>query len=382
MKYSLKSRGAAAMLAMGVSVAFIGIASPAYASSRHTLTVRPGESIQAAIDAAQPGDKIKIRAGTYHENVYVDKDGIELEGDGVRKTILLPPDTPTPNPCVNDGAVFGAVCVGFGPQPVDRFELEDMTIEGFLNGAFLVNTRNAEVERMVFANNAVYGAFYNDSTGGDFHDNVAYGSEDAGLYFGDSPNADVKVEDNEVYDNGNGILLRDANNGRAEDNYIHDNCIGILLLNTGESEPLATGWKIEDNKVVDNTHACAGEEEEGIPPTSGAGIIVAGASHNVVEDNEVNGNAPSGPSGLGSGGILLLDTTGFGGSTASDNRIEDNDAHDNQPFDISDDGTGSGNRFDDNDCDTSQPPGLCDNGDHHDGDHDGDRRDSNANRNV
>jgi hypothetical protein len=56
-----------------------------------------------------------------------------------------------------------------------------MRIEGFLNGAFLVNTEGAEVDHMVFANNEVYGAFYNSSTGGDYHHNIAYGSAEAGL---------------------------------------------------------------------------------------------------------------------------------------------------------------------------------------------------------
>ena len=377
MRRPFSTRVAAAMLAAGVATAIIGTAAPAWAD-RTTHTVRPGESIQAAIDGAQPGDKIKIKAGTYHENVYVGKDNIELEGDGVRKTTLLPPDVATPNPCVgDDGSIFGAVCVGFSDAAVKGFELEDMKIEGFANGAFLVNTEGAEVERMVFAHNEEYGVFYNDSTGGDFHDNVAYGSHEAGLYFGDAPNATVKVYDNEAYDNGIGLFFRDASHGRAEDNYAHDNCFGILVLNTG-SPGEASHWKLDDNKVVHNNKACPPSDEA--PPTSGAGIVLAGATHSVVDDNRVDDNVPAGPSPLAAGGIVLVATIDFGGSPASDNLITDNHATGNEPYDISDDGAGTGNRFDDNRCDTSNPPGLCgdhdgrdhddgDNGDHDDGDH-------------
>ena len=371
MRRPFRTRGAAAMLAAGMATAIIGTAAPASAATRTTHTVRPGESIQAAIDAAQPGDKIKIKAGTYHENVYVGKDNIELEGDGARKTTLLPPDVGTANPCVQpDGTIFGAVCVGFDEtDAVEGFELEDMKIEGFANGAFLVNTKGAEVERMVFAHNEVYGLFYNSSTGGDVHDNVAHGSEEAGLYFGDSPNADVKVEDNEVYDNGNGMLLRDASNGRVEDNYAHDNCFGILVLNTGEPGE-ASDWKLDDNKVVHNNKACPASDEG--PPFSGVGILLAGASNNVVDDNHVDDNVGTGPSPLAAGGIALIATLDFGGSPASDNRITDNHVTGNEPYDISDDGAGTGNSFDDNRCDTSNPPGLCDGNGDHDNDHDDD----------
>ena len=362
MRRPFKTRGAAAILAAGIGAAVLGVAAPAYAASH---TVHPGESIQAAIDAAQPGDSIKVRAGTYHENLYVSKDNIELEGAGAGQTILLPPDVATPSPCVSpdDGSIFGAVCVGLSDDPVEGFELEGFTIEGFANGAFLVNTVKAEVENNVFANNEEYGAFYNDSTGGNFHDNVAYGSHEAGLYFGDAENADVKIDDNEVYDNAFGILIRDAANGRVRDNYAHDNGFGIFLLNV-DAPFEATGWKVRDNRVVHNSAVF--HLDEGGPQgfdVSGGGIVLAGASDNDIRENDVRDNTPSGPSSLGSGGIALFDATPLGGTPSSNNLIRRNQLEGNEPYDINDQGGGTGNTFRRNDCDTSQPPGLCGNGD-------------------
>ena len=356
MRRPFKTRGAAAMLAAGVGAAFLGVASPAFADDTHT--VDPGESIQAAIDAAQPGDTIKIRAGTYHENVYVGKNNIEIKGAGASRTFLLPPDEATPSPCVNpdDGSIFGAVCVGFGDEPVKGFELSGLTIDGFANGAFLVNTAGAHVEKNVFANNEEYGAFYNESTGGKFEDNVAYGSHEAGLYFGDSENANVRVENNEVYDNAFGIFIRDAANGKVQENYAHDNGFGILLLNTpGPVEP--TGWKVRDNRVVNNSAVFLLEEEGESIPISGGGIVLAGASNNDIRENDVNNNAPSGPS-LISGGIALHDETEFGATPASNNLIRHNDLHGNEP-DINDQSGATDNVFRHNDCNTSDPDGLC-----------------------
>ena len=45
-----------------------------------TLVVNPGESIQAAVERAQPGDSIRVMPGVYSETVYIDKDDIHLSG--------------------------------------------------------------------------------------------------------------------------------------------------------------------------------------------------------------------------------------------------------------------------------------------------------------
>ena len=44
------------------------------------LVVNDGESIQAAVQSAEPGTTIQIMPGTYNETVYIDKDGIRLIG--------------------------------------------------------------------------------------------------------------------------------------------------------------------------------------------------------------------------------------------------------------------------------------------------------------
>src|SRR5438552_11589968 len=55
----------AAALALGTVVATMGVAAPAYAG---TIDVVPGQSIQAAVNKAQPGDVIIVHPGTYHED--------------------------------------------------------------------------------------------------------------------------------------------------------------------------------------------------------------------------------------------------------------------------------------------------------------------------
>lgn len=61
----------------------------------HTLLV-PGDfaTIQAAIDAAAPGDRIAVRPGVYREEIVIRKD-VELVGAGVGATVIKAPVTLT-----------------------------------------------------------------------------------------------------------------------------------------------------------------------------------------------------------------------------------------------------------------------------------------------
>ena len=54
------------------------------------VVVSDGESIQAAVQKAEPGTTIQVMPGTYHETVYIDKDGIRLIGviQGSRRPTL------------------------------------------------------------------------------------------------------------------------------------------------------------------------------------------------------------------------------------------------------------------------------------------------------
>jgi len=50
-------------------------------------TITPGWSIQAAINAAVPGETVFVGAGTYHENLYL-RSGISVVGSGFNSTFL------------------------------------------------------------------------------------------------------------------------------------------------------------------------------------------------------------------------------------------------------------------------------------------------------
>ena len=340
----------------------------AQAASLRTWVVHPGQSIQAAIDRAQPGDTIVVEPGTYQESLLITKDRLTLRGKDVEaaNTVLVPPSpAPPANPCTqaNQGQMSG-ICVlgavdsmGNVTRKVVGDRVRGLKIQGFpMDGVFGFGTDRLTVDHVVALDNGDYGIARFFSTRTRFTHNRTAGSQEAGLYVGDSPDADTVVSDNSTWNNGFGVFVRHSHQVRVTRNRSWGNCIGIFVLDDGE--PGGAGDIVVDrNTVSANNKFCPANEEHHAPPLSGAGIVLLGAVRTAVIDNDVNDNDSGGT--FVSGGIVLKSAGVFGGSPVIDDTVRDNDLHRNQPADLVWDGSGHGNRFVKNDCRTSIPPGLC-----------------------
>lgn len=353
--------------ALGASAVLVGLlfALAAPAGAHAAIVVKPGDSIQAAVDSADPGDAIIVRRGTYAENVAITTDGIRLLGRGAT---LVPPDTPQGNACSGgDPATDGICAIGDvefpddGPpivnDPVSDVKISGFTVEGFPgSGIFFLGAENPVVKRNVTTDNEEYGIARFVSSGGSIIANRASGSEEAGIYVGDSPDADVLILANRSFDNHLfGFFLRDAANGRVVANRSSGNCVGAIVLNTGAN--VAGDWRFTANKISDNTRFCEGDEEEGTPPLSGIGVAIANASSNTLRGNIITGNVPSADVPF-SGGVVVLDAGSPGADPPSGNVVRGNVILRNEP-DIFWDGSGEDNVFRANLCRTSVPDGLC-----------------------
>src|SRR4051794_2968081 len=82
----------------------------AAASVPTVLRVVPGQSVQAAIDRARPGDTIDVASGVYEENLTIRTNDITLRG--AAGTVLRMPATPRPSACTEDGGVNGLCIAG------------------------------------------------------------------------------------------------------------------------------------------------------------------------------------------------------------------------------------------------------------------------------
>jgi hypothetical protein len=115
-----------ALAAGGVVAACLAVAGPGWASPK---TVCPRNcqftSIQAAINAASPGDTITIGAGKYYENVVVDR-SVTLQGSG-DGTVIYPAVS---NPVCSGGSLCGGTASNIVLVQADNVTITDLRLEG------------------------------------------------------------------------------------------------------------------------------------------------------------------------------------------------------------------------------------------------------------
>ncbi|MHB0915819.1 MAG: right-handed parallel beta-helix repeat-containing protein, partial [Thermoleophilia bacterium] len=94
------------------------------------MTWTTNDSIQEAIDAASAGDTINIAAGTYVENVTVNK-SVELAGAGQGSTIIKPA-TSLPNPCAGSSTCGPPITNSSNVVVVqaNNVVIHDLTVDG------------------------------------------------------------------------------------------------------------------------------------------------------------------------------------------------------------------------------------------------------------
>jgi nitrous oxidase accessory protein NosD len=293
--------------------------------------VGPRDSIQAAVDAADPGDTILVY-GTHRENVAVQTDGLTLRGIGAT---ILPPTVPAVHACFDptevDEAVHGICVIGdvdFDSGEVTRY-VKDVTVSGFtvrgFTGSGLITTGAAHTT---------------------FKGNVVENNADAGI--SDAHSTGTRLLWNEASGSRFGIFALAAEDAEIAANAVHDNCVGAFaFLGTTETQ-------IAGNTISHNTRACPATTDEW-PALSGVGVLLIAVTHNDVTANVINGNLPTGETSF-SGGVVLAAVPD--GPPATNNTITRNIVVHNDP-DLFWDDSGTDNLFDHNVCRTSSPADLC-----------------------
>jgi len=331
---------------------------------RATVAAAPADivvetTIQAAVDVGQPGDTIRVPPGEYHESVLVTKDrltivgvpGAILKGDGVRAS----------------GVRVRSLTPG---GRVDGFTLASLQVQHYArNGVVLLGVDHFRIEHGTFVDNAEYGIFPIFSSDGVVAFNRVAGSQDTGIYIGQSTQA--VIEYNHVTRCTVGIDVELSTQIAVRHNDVRRNTIGL----TAEVLPGLSATATSDIEVVDTDFVANNEPNPVIDPDEilaqlphGVGVLLVGADRVLVQNNRVLDNDSAGVA------IIRLPAP----FAALDPRIDPFPDHDqisgNVVFrngrdpdpklaplpgaDLLWDGSGFGACWDDNRFDTAFPPSL------------------------
>jgi hypothetical protein len=267
------------------------------------VVVRPGESIQAAIDGAEPGSTIVVMPGTYHENgwphaVAVTKDGIHLLGksrpghpvvieavgdqeNGVwvsPSDTLMPADAELP-PCGDSGA------------RIHDFTISGFTVQGFPGyGVFLACVDGFLIRHNTAVGDDTYSIFPVRSSNGRVTRNTAMGTlTDACIYVGQSE--EVVVDHNRASDCQIGFQLENTQHAEMRRNRSIGNTAGLIVDVIGYRQTVvAADNVVSHNLFSDSNRPNSGPDSDTGDLVPGIGVVIDGADRTLLAHNRIEKN--------------------------------------------------------------------------------------------
>ena len=280
-------------------------------------------TIQEAIDAANPGDVIFIKSGTYHGSITIDK-SISLIGENKEEVILIGSGVGDVIRVVSDEVVISNLTVensgmhkaGIKLDKVEKCYLSNLTIRNNYHGVYLISSNDNRIENNVMLNNSGFGIFlWSFSNNNTVLSNIL-NLNNVGIFvwkFSEfniianntvNLNLDIGIKlhvlsnhnfiSNNIVSNNNavGIFVMLSDQNMIADNMIESNDLGILLTSISTNNIITkntisnngggiTLWFSSDhNRLYNNTSSNNGN----------VGLFAWASSNNTISINEFNLN--------------------------------------------------------------------------------------------
>ena len=252
--------------------------------------IQPSENsyqdIQEALILAEPGDVIRLTAGTFYlrDSLSLDVSGVQVEGEGMNQTILDFSDQ-------QSGAQGLSVTS-------DNVTLQDFSIQNAKGDAIKVKgVTNIKFLRVKTewtngpsSENGAYGLYPVESTNVLIDGCVAIGASDAGIYVGQSKN--IIVRNSRAEYNVAGIEIENSYYADVFNNLATNNTGGILIFDLpGLPQQGGHHVRVFNNRSVgNNTDNFAPEGNIVGEVPRGTGIIIQANSDVEIFDNEIGDN--------------------------------------------------------------------------------------------
>jgi parallel beta-helix repeat protein len=263
------------------------------------ITVKPGQSIQAAVDSAKSGDTVVIMPGKYHETgracpfkttencaISITKNNISIVGMSGAKPVVI--DNPGGKLAVGIG--IGKYYSCSNKYRIQGSSVVGVTITGFTDtGLYGTCINNWEWAYDAATKNKIYDFYPVFASNGRVDNSYASDATDTGFYVGISQN--IQVDHNVAISNVSGYEFENTINSLMEYNTANNNTGGILeFIIPGDPFERSYGNTIRYNVVManNNKNKCTNGVVCTVPP--GTGILIIGGTSNKTISNYVTNN--------------------------------------------------------------------------------------------
>jgi parallel beta-helix repeat protein len=274
-----------------------------YSETASALVQPAAGALQAAVDAAAPGDKLLIASGDYEEEVIVSTDNLALVGCG-GATDERPTITPPTLPVSNRG-IFAANVDGVLYQSL---EPNGHAADGiFVTGAAGVTFRDIIADGEF---TSVYSVFPVESTDVVVEASEVTGVIDAGIYVGQAIGCTVRY--NYVYENIAGMEIENSDGCDVYGNLAKGNNAGILVF-----ELTAPALQLSQNHIISHNVSSENNFDGAIVAPGIIGLVPSGTGYLVISTDTTDFHHNLARNN-GSFGFAFLDQLAVNGLAAPD----------------------------------------------------------------